>query len=272
MGYYNCSRACIITELSALASLQTVRGSLSIQCCNSLIDIAGLRSLRRVEGTLRIRYNLALERVSAQSPLQGIKNIDISQNQNLQAITGFENLIQLDGYLVISRNPALTILTGFRSLALITGGESSGQALSVLYNTALTDLSGLRSLRAVGIGTVHIEGNTRLCFAGHPMWRYGSYPSRPSEGDQGIDWRTVLSSAPLWQYTWNVSGIPTLLIQNNGDQTTCRESANVASISNIICLSFSLFRDDSLSQLMQSGSWVLGTRQWTVWHWLLCAG
>lgn len=223
LGYADCSQACTVTDLGPLSSLRTVQGSFIIQCCNAMSEIAGLPSLGQIEGTLMVRSNMRLQRISAQSQFSSIGSIDISQNQNLQAVTSFTTVNILSGYLVISRNPLLTDISGFRNLVRISGGDGSGQALSILYNIALTDLSGLRALRAIGFGAVRIEGNIQLCYAGHPVWQYGSYPLRPSQGDQGIDWRTVLSSAPIWEYTWNVSGIPTLLIQNNGNSELCRE-------------------------------------------------
>ena len=186
-------------------------------------EVTGLLSLGQIEGTFTVRSNMRLEHISAQSQFSSIGSIDISQNQNLQAVTSFTTLNTLNGCLLICRNPLLTYISGFRNLVRISVGDGSGQALSILYNVALTDLSGLRALRAIGFSAVRIERNTQLCYAGHPAWRYGSYPPRPSQGDQGIDWRTILNSAPIWQYTWNVSGVPTLLVQNNGNSELCRE-------------------------------------------------
>lgn len=223
IGYADCSRVCTITSLAPLSSLRTVGGSFAIQCCITLTEISGLPSLRQIDDTFVVRSNMRLRGITASSQFSSIRNIDISQNQILQSVTSFSSLITLGGYLLISRNPILTDISGFRNLVRISGRQESGQALSILYNIGLTDLSGLRGLRAVGFGAVRIEGNAQLCYAGHPVWRYGSYPPRPSQGDQGVDWRTALSSAPLWQYTWNVDGVPTLVIQNNGNATQCRK-------------------------------------------------
>ena len=157
-------------------------------------------------------------------------NLQIAQNSKLSRVTGFSGLSTISGYLEIDRNPALYDISGFRSLQTIQGAEVIlGHALTLTYNTNLTDLSGFSSLSSIQLGTVHIEGNTRLCYAGYPQWRVGSYPVRPEVVggvDVGIDWRSRLAdNVPIWQYTWRVvdGGYPTLLIQNNAPSGDCGE-------------------------------------------------
>lgn len=154
----------------------------------------------------------------------------ISQHPKLQRVTGFTNLALISGYLEIDRNPILYDLDGFRSLRTIQGAEVIlGHALILTYNTNLTSLSGFGGLLEILYGTVHIEGNTRLCYAGYPQWSVGSYPLRPEVVggvDVGIDWRTKLGeNISSWYYTWNVAGggYPTLLIQNNSPLSNCGE-------------------------------------------------
>lgn len=224
LGTRDCNQPCTISNLAPLSSLQIIRGSFSVECCQALTEITGLTSMRILEGTFRVFYNSALRSISIQSQWQTIRSIEISQNVQLRAITGFPSLLQLSGYLLVNRNPLLTDMSGFSKISVVSGAETVvGQAISVLYNIALPDLSGLSSLRAIGYGTVHIQGNTNLCYAGYPTWSYGSYPARLATGDKGIDWRILLDPVPSWQYTWNQTGVPTLVVQDNGDQETCRK-------------------------------------------------
>ena len=198
-------------------------GSLTIQCCNRLTDIDGFDSLEEVVGTITVHYNQGLQTISGFGMLQKVANIEISQNTNLESVTGMMgSLNAVDGYVALERNPVLSNINGFSSVTTISGSELfSGHSLVLLYNNALTDLKAFRSVTTISGGTVRIEGNSNLCYAGYPKWNYGSYGSRYSSGDMGIDWRSKLSAVPQWQYTWGMTGVPTLVIQDNGNQTTC---------------------------------------------------
>ena len=217
---------CNIANFNMLSSLQEIQGSIVIQCCNSLQDVAGFNQLHTISGSLIVYYNQNLLRISGFGMLRNVTSIEISNNENLQTISGFSQLNLINGYLQIDRNTALLNLEGFSNLQVL-GGETLvlGHALTVLYNTNLTTLAGLRGLNTINYGTVHIEGNTQLCYAGYPQWTVGSYPLRPPEGDRGIDWRTKLnmSSFISWQYSWNDGGFPTLVVQNNANYTSCGE-------------------------------------------------
>ena len=156
----------------------------------------------------------------------------IAQNPKLQTVSGFNQLSTIDGYLEIDRNTALTSVSGLRGLTTIQGNKLvSGHALSVIYNTGLTSLAGFQSLTTVSYGTVRIEGNRALCYAGYPQWGEGEFVVRTGSTteDKGIDWRTLLlPGINEWQYTWGVvgGGYPTLLIQNNALSGSCGEYHN----------------------------------------------
>lgn len=135
----------------------------------------------------------------------------------------------------MSYNPALVSVTGLSNLVTIQGKQLvNGHSLVILHNVALIDMSGLRSLNTIEHGTVHIEGNTQLCYSGYPRWTYGSYGPRYSTGDHGIDWRSKLATQTNWQFTWGGNGIPTLNIQDNGNHTTCGKLISVC-IYNCVC-------------------------------------
>lgn len=224
LGYGKCEQACLIEDLGAFIQVKRIVGSLTIQCCNSLTDIAGFNSLEEVVGTVTVYYNQELQAISGLGFLQKVTNIVISQNPKLESVTGMESMATVDGYLALERNPILSNIIGFDSITVINGKQLlSGHSLILLYNTALTDLKAFKTVATISDGTVHIEGNSNLCYAGYPRWNYGSYNSRYSSGDMGIDWRSKLSAVPQWQFTWGMTGVPTLIIQDNGNQTTCGE-------------------------------------------------
>ena len=219
---------CTVTSLSPINSIVEIQGSLSIQYCPRLTDIADFQSLVSVTGSISVYFNQNLTAISGFSSLRNVTNLQITQNPELLTVTGFSRLSVISGYFEIDRNPALYSISGFRLLQTIQGTEVIlGHALTLTYNTNLTDLSGFSSLSRIQFGTVHIEGNTRLCYAGYPQWRVGSYPVRPEVVggvDVGIDWRSRLGeNVPIWQYTWRVlhGGYPTLLIQNNAPSSDC---------------------------------------------------
>ncbi len=183
-----------------------------------------------VIGSISIYFNQNLTIISGFTSLRNVTNLQIAQNPKLSRVTGFSRLSTIAGYLEIDRNSALYDISGFRSLQTIQGAEVIlGHALTLTYNTNLTSLSGFVSLSSIQLGTVHIEGNIRLCYAGYPQWRVGSYPVRPEVVggvNVGIDWRSRLSdNVPTWQYTWREvdGGYPTLLIQNNAPTSDCGE-------------------------------------------------
>lgn len=223
LGDKTCTIPCTITDFTTLNNIHTITGSFIIQCCNQLTTLPSPAKLTKVQGTLRVYYNSNLRGISGLI-LATAGNIDISQNQLLQTIQGLQELAHTSGYISISYNPSLTSITGFNKLTSIQGNNLvNGHALTITYNGELTDISGFKTLDTIDYGTVHIEGNTRLCYAGYPTWNYGSYGLRYSNGDKGIDWRSKLTTQThIWQFTWGEAiGIPTLLIQNNGNITDC---------------------------------------------------
>ena len=198
-----------------------------MQCCSVLEESSGLSALTIVSGTLRIYYNQHLHTVGGFGALRSVGNLEISQNGNLTRILGLSALEMIDGHLQISHNQRLVDLDGLSNLRSIGGSHLvAGHALNVLYNPVLLDLRWLRNLTQIEFGTVHIEGNLLLCYAGYPQWTVGGFNARPPSGDRGIDWRTLLSvGVPTWQYSWGVEGggYPTLVIQNNSPYDQCGE-------------------------------------------------
>lgn len=230
IGSCNPLLSCDVTSLSPINFVSVISGSLQIRCCDRLTEISDFQNLQTVSGSIFIYFNRNLAAISGFGSLRNVTSLQISQHPRLRSVTGFSRLSQISGYLEIDRNPYLIDIGGFMSLRTIQGTEVILEhALTVTYNTNLTSLSGLVSLSDILYGTVHIEGNTRLCYAGYPQWMVGTYPVRPEVVggvDVGIDWRSKLGGrVPSWQYTWGVAGggYPTLLIQNNAPLSECGE-------------------------------------------------
>ena len=205
------------------------KGSLAIQCCHLLEDLTGLGQLTDIAGTLRIYYNQRLGTISGLNSVSSVENLEISQNGNLTRITGLSALETVSGHLQIDHNERLLNLDGLSGVSVIRGADLvAGHALNILYNPSLTDLRWLRNLTQIQFGTVHIEGNSALCYAGYPQWSVGGFAPRPPEGDCGIDWRRVLGAGvPEWQYSWEAEGggYPTLVVQNNAAYKDCSTSS-----------------------------------------------
>lgn len=222
IGYSDCSEECTVTSFTNLESVTSIAGDFIIQCCNQLTTIPSLKLLLDVTGTVRVFNNAQLLNVAGLSALRTAGSIEIYQNPSLISITGLGTLGLVNGYVSIGNNAKLTRIEGFDTLIRISGQSlANDHGLVIAYNPLLTDITGFRSLVSISIGTVRIEGNINLCYAGYPVWNYGSYSNRYTTGDMGIDWRSVVDSS--WQFTWGTGTVPSLVIQDNGNETTCGE-------------------------------------------------
>lgn len=228
IGFSDCSQPCEISNLSPLDRVETIDGSLTIQCCPLLTALNSLNSLASVS-SLSIYYNQNMTIISGFQALMSVGTVAIAQNPKLETVSGFVQLRTIGGYLEIDRNTALSSVSGLRGVTMISGNELvSGHALSVIYNTGLTSLADFQSLTTISYGTVRIEGNRALCYAGYPQWNDGEFVLRTgsTSEDKGIDWRTIIvPGVNVWQYTLGVvgGGYPTLLIQNNALSGSCGE-------------------------------------------------
>ena len=203
-------------------------GSLIIQCCHLLVELSGPSDLTDIGGTLRVYYNERLDTVSGFNGVTSLGSLEISQNPNLTQVSALSSLGTVNGHLQIDHNQRLVDLDGLSNIRTIGGASLvAGHALNVLYNPSLLDLRWLRNLTRIEFGTVHIEGNSALCYAGYPQWTEGGFNTRPPAGDRGIDWRRLLGSGvPRWQYSWGVlgGGYPTLVVQYNAEYEECSKS------------------------------------------------
>lgn len=225
LGSSNCNEPSTISSLADASRITTITGKLKVSCLSTLSQLDGLSSLTQLGG-LEIDSNFALRKIATFPQLSRLDGpFIVTNNVNLVTIAGFDMLTTVRDYVQIDRNWNLTSLSGLERLHQINGESLLGGyfALSLVYNFRLDTLLGFRRLTVISEGTVHIEGNRALCFAGYPTWEYGHYKIRPQSGalDKGIDWRTriMTSNTRLWR--WEPGNIPTLLIQKNGENEDC---------------------------------------------------
>ena len=124
-----------ITNLNGLNVITAIEGELLIEDNSSLEDLTGLENLTTIGWNLRIG----------------------SSSQNYQALTslsGLDNLILVDGFVMIHHNDNLTSLFASNSLTSVDG-------LFITDNAILTELTGLYGIYGE-IGNLEISNNASL--------------------------------------------------------------------------------------------------------------
>lgn len=142
-----------LQDLSALAGLRSVSGTLEIDGNSGLDDLSGLERLEQV-GSLSIHDNAELDDLSGLQRLRGASEVVIRGNAELASLRGLEGLTRVET-LVIERN-GLYQATGLSNLTTVG-------TLVVADNAKLNSL-GLRSLSHAR--SVEIRNNPRLCARG----------------------------------------------------------------------------------------------------------
>jgi hypothetical protein len=172
-----------LVNLDGLGALQEVLFSINISRNAALQDISGLTSLTKVSSDgddvqlgmrgVVIFENPALEQISGFDALQELEgDLSITNNASMIEIAGFNALqsvadypnpnkgygqpARVGGSLILSSDKLLERVSGFTNLAVIT------ENLVIQYNDALTELTGLHALEAIG-GALVITNNPQLC-------------------------------------------------------------------------------------------------------------
>ena len=153
-----------IIDLSTLASLEIIIGTLNIQRNSHLPSLAGLDNITYVQ-VLRVVDNEQLVSLTGLESLTTIiVSVIIEDNNNLTSLAGLENVTQLD-FLRVRSNDSLTSLSGVNSvteliileidanpqLIDLTGLEqiTTLSTLWILNNDALVSLDGLQNLNLI---------------------------------------------------------------------------------------------------------------------------
>ncbi len=167
-----------ITDLTPLAGLTSIGGSLILAENNSLVSLNGLNnitstgtlefaentaltdvnllSLTVVNGHFRVKENPLLPNLDGFSNLTNIqKDMDISENNALVNIDGLSFLQSVGGLVRLEQNPLLQNLNGLCQL------NSVNEDLTVNNNAQLTDCCGVYPIiNAGGIGqNINMSGN-----------------------------------------------------------------------------------------------------------------
>lgn len=148
-------------DLAALEGYGAIRGMLEVLHSKDLVCLDGLACLEQVGSSVRIQGNAALRstqglsnlaEVGVDHPAGSVLSVFIGENAVLERLEGFA-LEDLDGPLIVWRNPALLELVGFASL----------QSLSQLVVLENPRLDSLAALHGLDLARCQVNRNPHLC-------------------------------------------------------------------------------------------------------------
>jgi hypothetical protein len=135
----------LLHNITALANLQKVTGSVVINLNPSMKVLAGLQALSEIG-----------------CDMHG-DSLTIYSNIVLTSLIGFSGLTQpIDGAITIENNPGLYSLQGLNNIKAITGKNKNGNSLRIIMNDNLVNMSGLDGLAGHVAGAIIIDGNPVL--------------------------------------------------------------------------------------------------------------
>lgn len=144
-----------------------------------LENLQDVRTLRRVDGSLRIRQNAQLSEITALASLSEVTgSLQITDNPVLESLDGLRALGTVGGRLQILNNPQLVDLGSFDNLGqtngIVISGNGNLQSLAglealeqvvgsfVLGGAGVSSLEGLHNLRTIQAGILSIANNPDL--------------------------------------------------------------------------------------------------------------
>ena len=139
-----------LINLNGLGSLAHINGYVKIWYNDLLINLSGLNKVSHIGSDFMIEGNYAL------LDCTGLENLNhiggslvigciagwMHHNRSLRSLSGFENLINIEGYLWINCNDSITTLSGFESLV------SVGEGIIINDNKSLVSLTGLEHINS----------------------------------------------------------------------------------------------------------------------------
>lgn len=125
-------------------ALQQIGGELVLSDLDAWFGFYGFANLDQIGGALRFVDNDRISALSGFTLLQQVEGIEVSANDNLQALDGFDTLATLGGDLQIAGNPSLIREEAFAALREVSG------TIEVRDNPALARLQGLEGVTSAG--------------------------------------------------------------------------------------------------------------------------
>lgn len=138
-----------------------IEGNLVIDSENSndpVNNLEGLANLRKVEGDFIIKNTTTTELPGFEQLEEVSDHFEISQNNLLEKLTGFNVLRNSKGYFGILNNQTLNEISGFDNLQRVTDN------LVISGNTSLRTLNGFNALQEVGgdFQWITVQGNALI--------------------------------------------------------------------------------------------------------------
>lgn len=138
-----------LTNLTGLENLSSLN---EFESFAPLDDISAISNLKLERFLL---HNSNITSITGFNSCTEMTDINLQDNPLLTSVTGFQALEKLNTNLILQRNFLLDDISGFTNLEILGGGIN-------LYDTKLTDLSDLQSIKALNVGTYRIQNNNQL--------------------------------------------------------------------------------------------------------------
>jgi hypothetical protein len=140
-----------ISNLDGLTTLKKVSNGLIIRDNPALLNLSGLMNLTAVGGVLSVTNNDKLTDLNGFSSLSSIGSsfeysLQIGDNQVLNNLDGFSALMNADGPIIIKDNPFLETINGFSAMSTLRGG------IIISNNEALKSVNGFNALETISPG------------------------------------------------------------------------------------------------------------------------
>ena len=155
-----------LQTMDGFSSLTTVHSFFGINDCPLLVSIPSFNNINYVSWAIQF-FNTGLTDLSGFDNLSSIGGIDptsgfnISNNENLVTVSGFNCLETITFDLLIQENPLLETISGLASL------NSVGQFFTIRNNATLESLNGLQNLTSVS--SAGYEGTVVLDIHNNPQ-------------------------------------------------------------------------------------------------------
>ncbi len=153
----------LLTSLSGLESIKTIKRTLAISNMDNLTNLQGLDNVISIGECLLIQYNYKLQNFTGLNKLDSVGwDMEVVLNKSLKNFSGLNSLSSIGSYVRVYANDSLLNFSGLGSLKVIGKvSDDLRNALWVYYNPSLVDFSGLEALNLIN-GDLNIDDNSSL--------------------------------------------------------------------------------------------------------------